>query len=457
MQVARREMKPAEEVEDEMGDWSQAPEISGCSPLHLAAHNGRLEHLEELLSSGAAVNATDNYNETPLHMAARGGYVDICDVLLHYGADPRVLNKNQKTPLLLAALSGHADVCDLLSPLKLARRPPPKGLITAEKEPSRSCCWSFCQDSSSDSTAASTPRDSVEEDCSFGCNDLHWAALRCSLADLHAGLAKGILVDTQDPWGDTALHLAARAGSEEICSVLCAAKANPLVLNKDKKTALEVARIGGHLMIADLLEDFCLVNQGAIRRRSSLEPDEYASLNTTELQALAVQRGLPVPVAAERALLLPLLRSYDIGRRVGSGGMCSRTVSHESLLTQSSDGLEDGTSVAHLGDCRRQASEGHLVRLAQLRGSAERERSPMPFARTFSSWSDEVFTSSNKAHRRMATAGGGACKFAPLFRDALRVELEPVREMRAMVDGFLLLAPSASLGTWGGKDYNMNL
>ncbi|CAK9006497.1 Death-associated protein kinase 1 (DAP kinase 1) [Durusdinium trenchii] len=245
MQVARREMKPAEEVEDEMGDWSQAPEISGCSPLHLAAHNGRLEHLEELLSSGAAVNATDNYNETPLHMAARGGYVDICDVLLHYGADPRVLNKNQKTPLLLAALSGHADVCDLLSPLKLARRPPPKGLITAEK------------DSSSDSTAASTPRDSVEEDCSFGCNDLHWAALRCSLADLHAGLAKGILVDTQDPWGDTALHLAARAGSEEICSVLCAAKANPLVLNKDKKTALEVARIGGHLMIADLLEDFC--------------------------------------------------------------------------------------------------------------------------------------------------------------------------------------------------------
>ncbi|CAK9095066.1 unnamed protein product [Durusdinium trenchii] len=127
MQVARREMKPAEEVEDEMGDWSQAPEISGCSPLHLAAHNGRLEHLEELLSSGAAVNATDNYNETPLHMAARGGYVDICDVLLHYGADPRVLNKNQKTPLLLAALSGHADVCDLLSPLKLARRPPSQG------------------------------------------------------------------------------------------------------------------------------------------------------------------------------------------------------------------------------------------------------------------------------------------------------------------------------------------
>lgn len=42
------------------------------------------------------------------------------------------------------------------------------------------------------------------------------------------------------------------------------------------------------------------------------------------------------------------------------------------------------------------------------------------FTRTFSSWSDEVFSSCDKAHRRMATAGGGACKFAPLFRDALR-------------------------------------
>jgi len=266
--------------------------------------------------------------------------------------------------------------------------------------------------------------------------------------------------------------------------------------------------------------------------------DEYVSLSTGELQALAEQRGLPVVgTSPERALLQSLLRCYDIGRRAG-GGDCSRSVgSHESdpsgrssskqvcssvlsVLQKIRDapghmGCDIGGSLAkmvmafpeaeeavvfpekfgtsgrchgnlqmkltmadqsyslvflsgatcqleeaveHLGDCRRQASEGtagfgtHMAgqtRPEPASPSAVSEHSDegRPFTRTFSSWSDEVFTCSNKAHRRMATAGGGACKFASLFRDALRVELEPVREMRALVDGFLLLAPCNSIGT----------
>lgn len=44
------------------------------------------------------------------------------------------------------------------------------------------------------------------------------------------------------------------------------------------------------------------------------------------------------------------------------------------------------------------------------------------------------------ALQRLFTAGGGAHKFAPLFRDALRVELDPVKELAAVVDGLLFLA-----------------
>ncbi|CAE7259080.1 PANK4 [Symbiodinium natans] len=121
-------------------------------------------------------------------------------------------------------------------------------------------------------------------------------------------------------------------------------------------------------------------------------------------------------------------------------------------------------AVAHLGDRRRdfgrRNSEPNLFDPEMLEPEkpdpcpdqhAESEDADGPrFARTFSSWSDEVFTASDRPHRRMATAGGGACKFAPLFRDALRVELEPVREMSAMVDGLLLLAPPQCLtGTDG--------
>jgi len=62
------------------------------------------------------------------------------------------------------------------------------------------------------------------------------------------------------------------------------------------------------------------------------------------------------------------------------------------------------------------------------------------FARLMSDWSDEVFSSFDRPIRRMATAGGGACKFAPLFRDALRVEMVPVKELAAVVDGMMFLA-----------------
>lgn len=256
MQVPKRERKPSEQnsdVEEERSiDLSQIPEISGCTPWHWAAHNGLYRDVEILLTSGANVNATDNYCETPLHMAARCGYVDICDILLGFGADPRVLNKNQKTPLLIAALSGHSEICDLLSPVKLARRPPPvKGLAIKETQLEQDS-----QDVSSDSTAASSPR-TEDEELTFGCNDLHWAALRCSLPEIRAALAKKIPVDSTDPWGDTALHLATRAGAMEICATLCSARANPLLLNKDRKTPLDVARVAGHHEISKLLEEFC--------------------------------------------------------------------------------------------------------------------------------------------------------------------------------------------------------
>ncbi|CAK9006498.1 4'-phosphopantetheine phosphatase (Inactive pantothenic acid kinase 4) (hPanK4) [Durusdinium trenchii] len=125
---------------------------------------------------------------------------------------------------------------------------------------------------------------------------------------------------------------------------------------------------------------------------------------------------------AEQAEIFP--------EKFGTSGRCHR---HLQMTLKNADQsflltfLSGATSqleeaVAHLGDCRRQASEGHLVRLAQLRGSAERERSPMSPGRE-----------SEDSEGRPGTE--------------MKVELEPVREMRAMVDGFLLLAPSASLGT----------
>lgn len=115
----------------------------------------------------------------------------------------------------------------------------------------------------------------------------------------------------------------------------------------------------------------------------------------------------------------------------------------------------------HLGLHRRLSqSSGCLVEMAEDQefymtcsphpgGSLQRkERSlsadfmdpPSPFRRKCSNWSGGVFSSSDRPIRCMATAGGGACKFAPLFREALRVDMQPVKELSAVIDGLLFLA-----------------
>jgi len=67
------------------------------------------------------------------------------------------------------------------------------------------------------------------------------------------------------------------------------------------------------------------------------------------------------------------------------------------------------------------------------------ETGPETFQRVMSDASD-VSSASYRQIRRIAVAGGGACKFAPLFRSALRVDIHPCKELSAVVDGLLLLA-----------------
>ena len=43
----------------------------GWTPLHIAAHLGREQHVESLLKLGAHVNATNSVGQTPLYLATR--------------------------------------------------------------------------------------------------------------------------------------------------------------------------------------------------------------------------------------------------------------------------------------------------------------------------------------------------------------------------------------------------
>lgn len=72
------------------------------SPLHIAARQGSLQIIKELLSSGACINLTDCAGWTPLHVAAYYGRATAVNELLQYGADYALANRRGETPWDLA-------------------------------------------------------------------------------------------------------------------------------------------------------------------------------------------------------------------------------------------------------------------------------------------------------------------------------------------------------------------
>lgn len=72
------------------------------SPLHIAARQGSLQIIKELLSSGACINLADCAGWTPLHVAAYYGRASAANELLVHGADYALANRRGETPWDLA-------------------------------------------------------------------------------------------------------------------------------------------------------------------------------------------------------------------------------------------------------------------------------------------------------------------------------------------------------------------
>ncbi|CAE7595194.1 ANKDD1B [Symbiodinium sp. CCMP2592] len=123
-------------------------------------------------------------------------------------------------------------------------KPAPK---KAESAPGPSIFWA---DLAADDTSSDE-----EEEGEFGGSALHQAALVSSLSQVLALLRRGAKVNRCDPFRETALHMAARVGSLEICAALCAARADPTVRNKDNNSALDVANFSQQQNICHLLQD----------------------------------------------------------------------------------------------------------------------------------------------------------------------------------------------------------
>lgn len=85
-----------------------------CPLLHLAVYSRNVDLVEELLISGALVNAPDANSSTALHFASFLGNKAIVTKLLNTGADINATNSSGKTAYDVAVARGNAEIALLI-------------------------------------------------------------------------------------------------------------------------------------------------------------------------------------------------------------------------------------------------------------------------------------------------------------------------------------------------------
>lgn len=134
-------------------------------------------------------------------------------------------------------------------------------------------------------------RRAVRQEDPYGCTALHVAAHCGSVTMTKLLLSNGAKVDAREAWDETALHIAARSGSTEVCDLLLAHGADINAANASDLTPLLVAGLAEKEAVCELL-----LEQGA--GAGGVADAEVPQL----VNAMIVRRifkGGPTPPASE--------------------------------------------------------------------------------------------------------------------------------------------------------------
>ena len=98
-----------------------ASDIASYTGLHLAAHEGRVDEIDRLITAGADLNARDRAGRTPAHVAAFASHDNAVAALAKGGADMNALENGVYDILTIAAVANDPDLVSLA--MELGNKP----------------------------------------------------------------------------------------------------------------------------------------------------------------------------------------------------------------------------------------------------------------------------------------------------------------------------------------------
>ncbi|XP_036904574.1 kinase D-interacting substrate of 220 kDa isoform X3 [Sturnira hondurensis] len=227
----------------------------GQTPLMIAAEQGSLEMVKELIKNGANCNLEDLDNWTALISASKEGHVHIVEELLRCGADLEHRDMGGWTALMWACYKGRTEVVELL--LSHGANPSVTGLQYSVYP----IIWAAGRGHAD--IVHLLLRNGAKVNCSdkYGTTPLVWAARKGHLECVRHLLASGADVDQEGANSMTALIVAVKGGYTQSVKEILKRSPNVNLTDKDGNTALMIASKEGHTeIVQDLLDAGTYVN-----------------------------------------------------------------------------------------------------------------------------------------------------------------------------------------------------
>jgi len=205
----------------------------GGTALIQAARNGHDKVLQELLNAGAIIDDTEMmFHHSALMVAALNGHEKTVDLLLKAGANPSLKDTSGRTALLLAASNQHLSVLSKLLDT---------GEKTDQVDFNGNNIWHLIamSDFANDNTQKSLESEHKKED---------------ELLIMKNLMPRGIILDSLNNNGETALMIAVKKGNVKIIKNLLELGASVKILAPNGESALTLAKTSGNVEVLILLE-----------------------------------------------------------------------------------------------------------------------------------------------------------------------------------------------------------